>query len=149
MLTFRAKRIRCVWGKTAFSGVHTSCVKVFRSRGQWCRRRGCNRTPKNFDLVKIHPLKSGKNLCKFKQNVWKPSRNRFVYFDFTKWRPKWKCRRFFLLEVMFCSVFFEQVRGNLGKFGENLGKNGAWSALIWKNAPKMKLNAVVFFRSFS
>jgi len=25
MLPFRAKRIRCVWGKTAFSGIHELC----------------------------------------------------------------------------------------------------------------------------
>jgi len=37
----------------------------------------------------------------------------------------------------FYLVLFGQVRGNLGK-------NGAWSALIWKNAPNIKRNAVVF-----
>jgi len=32
ILTFQAKRIRGVWGKTAFSGIHTSWVKVLRSK---------------------------------------------------------------------------------------------------------------------
>jgi len=26
-----AYRIRCIWGKTAFSGIHLSCVQVFKS----------------------------------------------------------------------------------------------------------------------
>jgi len=42
-----------------------------------------------------------------------------------KWRPKSKSRCFFFLEVIFLQLFFGQVRGNLGKFGGNLGKNGA------------------------
>jgi len=41
------------------------------------------------------------------------------------------------LEVMFL-VLFWQFRGNLSN-------NGAWSALIWKNAPNIKWNAVIFF----
>jgi len=59
-----------------------------------------------------------------------------------KWRRKSKCRRSFFLEVMFLQFFFGQVRGNLGK-------NGAWNALIWKNAPKMEWNAVLFLVLFS
>jgi len=39
--------------------------------------------------------------------------------------------RHFLWRLCLFSVLFGQVRGNLGK-------NGAWSALISKNAPKMK-----------
>jgi len=39
---------------------------------------------------------------------------------------------------MFCLFLFGQAR-------EELGKNGAWSALIWKNASNIKWNAVVFF----
>ena len=56
-----------------------------------------------------------------------------------------KSANVFLWRSCFYLVLFGQVRGNLGKFGENLGKNGAWSALIWKNAPNVKRNAVVFF----
>jgi len=57
-----------------------------------------------------------------------------------KWHPKWKCRRFFFGDcVCFCS-FFGHVR--------NLGKNAVWSALISKNAPSMKWNVDVFWRSF-
>jgi len=55
----------------------------------------------------------------------------------------------FFWRSCFYLVLFGQIRGILGKFGGNLGKYGAWSALIWKNAPDMKRNAVVFFwRSF-
>jgi len=38
-----------------------------------------------------------------------------------KWRPKSKCRCFFVLEVMFLQFFFGQVReiwASLGKFGQ-------------------------------
>jgi len=52
---------------------------------------------------------------------------------------------FFFWGSCFHLVLYGQVRGNLGKFGGNLGKNGAWSALIWKNVPNMKRNAVVCF----
>jgi len=38
-------------------------------------------------------------------------------FDFTKTANFWRS--------CFYLVLFEQVRGNLGKFGENMGKNGA------------------------
>jgi len=51
----------------------------------------------------------------------------------------------FFWRSCFYLVLFGQIRGILGKFGGNLGKYGAWSALIWKNAPDMKRNAVVFF----
>ena len=77
--------------------------------------------------------------------MWKPSQNRFMCFDFTKMAPESKLQTLLFLEVMFLQFFFGQVRGNLGKLGWNLGKPGAWSALIWKNAPKMEWNAVIFW----
>ena len=46
-------------------------------------------------------------------------------FDFTKMAPEIKMQTFIFLEVMFLQFFFGQVRGNMGKFGGNLGKNGA------------------------
>jgi len=47
-------------------------------------------------------------------------------FDFTKMAPEIKVQTFFFfLEVMFLQFFFGQFRRNLGKFGGNLGKNGA------------------------
>ena len=72
-------------------------------------------------------------------NLWKPSQNCFMCFNFTKMAPEIKVQTFFyiFLEVMFFFSFFGQVMGNLNK-------NSAWSASIWKNAPKMKWNAVVF-----
>jgi len=50
-----------------------------------------------------------------------------------KWRLNSKCILFW--EVMFLLYRFRASWGNLSKFGGNLGKNGAWNALIWKNAP--------------
>jgi len=47
-------------------------------------------------------------------------------FDFTKMAPKITVKKFlFFLEVMFLQFSFGQVRGNFGKFGGKLGKNGA------------------------
>jgi len=45
------------------------------------------------------------------------------------------------LEVMLFFSSFRQVRGNLGQ-------NGAWSSLNWKNAPNMKWDRVVFYGHF-
>ena len=47
----------------------------------------------------------------------------------------------FLLEVLF---LFSSFRASWG----NLGKNGAWRGLIWKNTPNMSRNAVVFLFLF-
>jgi len=44
--------------------------------------------------------------------------------------PEIKVQTFLFLEVMFLQFFLGQVKGNLGKFGVNLGKNCASSALI-------------------
>jgi len=49
-----------------------------------------------------------------------------------KWHPNWKWRCFFHGKSCFNLVVFGQVRRSLGKLGWNLGKKGAWSALIWK-----------------
>ena len=49
---------------------------------------------------------------------------------------------FYFLRSCFSLVRFRQVRGNLGK-------NGAWSASMWKYAPNLKWDAIVFLRSFS
>ena len=130
IITFQAKRIRCVWGKTAFSGIHTSCGKIFRSKFKASCVVGGVGSPTSKILIwwksGQNPLKSGQNLCKFGQNMWKPSQNCLCALILQKWHPKSKCRRFlFFWEVMFLQFFFGQVR-------ENLGKNGAWSALIWK-----------------
>jgi len=72
-------------------------------------------------------------IWKFGQNVWKPSQNYCMWFEFIKMAPKVKVRMLFFWRSCF-----------LSKFGWNLGKNGAWSSLIWINAPDMKWNAVVF-----
>jgi len=67
--------------------------------------------------------------------MWILSQNFCMCSDFTKMTPKIKVQTsFFGGHVMFYSVLFGQVRGNLAKKG----------ALIWKNAPNMKRNAVVF-----
>ena len=43
------------------------------ARDQWCRRRGCKRTPKSFDLSKIRAksLKIWEESLKNRQNLWK------------------------------------------------------------------------------
>ena len=148
ILTFQTKRIRCVWGKTAFSGIQRSCVKVFRSK---FKASGVSPPPKFliwWKSVKI-PLKFGQYLCKFGQNVWKPSQNRFLCFDFTKMAPEIKVQTFLFLDVIFPQFFFGQVRGNLGKFGGNLDKNGAWSALIWKKCALNGMKCSHYLRWFS
>ena len=164
ILWFLAKRIRCVWGKTAFSGIHTSCVKDFRSKVEASGVGGGD-----AGVEGAHPqiFWFDENSGKICVNLGKMCENRFMCFDFTKKRfmcfdftkialctlilQKWRRNQsadVFFLEVMFFQFFFGQVKGNLGKFAGNLGKNGAWSALIWKNAPKMEWNPVIFLRSF-
>jgi len=39
--------------------------------------------------------------------------------------PEIKVQTFLFLEIIFFQFFFGQVRGNLGKLGGNLRKNGA------------------------
>jgi len=116
----------------------------------WCRRWGCNRIPKTLDLANIRKkyLKIRANLWKFGQNVWKPSQNCCMCFDFSKMAPKIKVQTI-LWWSCFYLVLFGQARKNLGKFWWDLRKHGVWSALIWKNAPNMKWNAVVFLFFFS
>jgi len=107
-----------------------------------CRRRGCGgckRDPKTFDLVKIREksLKIRAKSRKFGQNVWIPSQNRCMCFDFTNMAPKSNKVQTFFWRSCFYLVLYGQV-------SRNLGKNGVWSASIWKNTPNMKRNAVVF-----
>ena len=119
----------------------------------WCSRRGCRgwkRIPKTFDLVKIR-AKSIKLRAKSVE-IWQKCVKTFakalyvlalISQNLQKWPPKIKVPPFFSWRSCYYFVLFGEVRGNLGK--GNFGKNGAWSALVWKNAPSMKRNAVVFF----
>ena len=106
---FQAKRIRCVWVKTAFSGIHTSCVKVLRSKfkasGVGGGGAGVGRPPPKV-LIWWKSLKSGQNLCKFGQNVWKPSQNGFMCFDFTKMAPEIKVQMFLCFGGHVSSILF-------------------------------------------
>ena len=155
ILTFLAKRIRCVWSKTAFSGIHTNCVKVFRSKFGASGVGGGGAGGGSPSIKILMWWKSGKKLLKSGQNtdLGKMCENlrkiASCALILQKWRPKSKCRRFYFLEVMFFQFFFWKVRGNLGKFEGNLGINGAWSGLIWKNAPELEQNAVIFLSLFS
>ena len=82
-------------------------------------------TPKTFDLVKIRPkslkirTKSVEILAKCVKTF---AKSLYVLWIYKKWHPKSKCRRF-LLRSRFHLMLFGQVRGNLGKFRRNLGKN--------------------------
>jgi len=68
-----------------------------------------------------------------------PSQYRCICFDFTK-----KCRPFFIGRHVFIGCFWG-IKGKFGQIWEHLGKNGVWSALIWKNTPNnMERNVVVF-----
>ena len=127
--------------KTAFSGIETSCVKVFRCK---FKASGVSPPPKILMWWKSwkNPLKFGEYLCIFGQNVWKPSQNSFLCFDFTKTAPEIKVQTFRFLEVIFLQFFFGQVRANLGK-------NGAWSALIWKKCALNGLKCSHSLRWFS
>jgi len=89
------------------------------------------------------------NLWKCGQILWILWQNRCMCFDFTKVSAEIKCRLFW--RSYFHTVLFGQDRWNLGKlgenlgtFGENVGKCGGWSALIVRNAPNVKGNALVF-----
>ena len=99
--------------------------KKMKKTKQWCRRRGwrgCNRTLKSFDLVKIgeNPIKSGQiseNLVKLPKNLSKNGAN-MLWFEnngaqFDKCRPN--DMKSFFLEVTFFEVFFGQVWENPGK----------------------------------
>jgi len=123
ILTFQAWRIKCIWGKTAFSGIHTSCVKVFGNKFKASGVGGGGAgggTPPPKILIwwksEESPLKSRQNLCEFGQNVWKPSQNRFMCFDFTKIAPKIKVQTFLFFWRSCISVVF---RASLRKFEQN------------------------------
>jgi len=89
---------------------------------QWCRRRGCKRTPKSFDLVKIpeNPGKLCKNLGKFLKTLPK---------SLQKWRPTWfdlKKRRPTLAEShedLFLEVISKMWTQVFGQLWGNTGKN--------------------------
>ena len=116
-------------------------------RRHWYRRRGCRgckRTPKTFDLVKIraNSLKSGQNLCKFGQNVWKPFRKITVCaLILQNWHLKLKCRRFF--KVVF---LFRYFLASYGKFGQK------WYLKCFdlrkSTQHEMKCSRLVFLLSF-
>ena len=93
-----------------------------------------------------NPWKFGQNLWKFGKNMWKAFRKITVYALILQiWHPT------FCLKVVFLFKWFRQVRGNLGKCGWNLGKNGAWSALIWEKRStwnEMQSLLLFFWRSF-
>jgi len=55
----------------------------------------------------------------------------------------WFYKKFYWRSCFYL-VLFGQVKGNVGKFGGYLGKNGSWSALIWKHTPNTKRNSIVF-----
>ena len=105
----------------------------------WCRMRGRSAPPKH-----LIGWKSGQNLW----GIWAKCVKTFAKSLYVLWFYKNstpnESANVFLWMSCFYLVLFGQVRGNLGKFGENLGKNGAWSALIWKNVPNVKRNAVIF-----
>ena len=103
--------------------------------------QGVKAHPWNFDVIKI-PWNPGK-ICRNLSKMCEPLHNRCMCFDFAKMAPKIKVQTFFWGESSFYLVLFGQVRGILCKFGGNLGKNGAWSALIWKM--HLTWNAVVYF----
>ena len=81
-------------------------------QSHWCRRRrcrGCNRTPKTFDLVKIW----AKSLEIREKSVE-------IWAKFVKRFPKSKCRRFFWRSYFL--VLIGQGKGNVRK-------NVSWSVL--------------------
>jgi len=84
--------------------------------------QGCNRTPKNFDLVKIR-AKSEEICAKICVNLRTITVRALIL---QKWHPK----NYFLFGIFFWKscinlVIFGQLKENLGKFWGNLGKNGA------------------------
>jgi len=123
-------------------------IKHFNAWILWCKRRGCRgwkHSPKTFDLVKIQakPVEMWANfvntLTKSLYVLWfykSVSRNQSADFI---WRS-------YFYTVLFVQDRLNLVKlgENLGKFGENFGKCGGWSALIGRNAPNVKRNALVF-----
>jgi len=91
---------------------------------------GCGgATPPPKLLIGENPGK----ICGIWQNLWKPWQNCYMCFSFTKLAPKITVQTFFIFyfcRSLFCLVLFGKVRGNLGKFDRNLGKNGAWSVEV-------------------
>ena len=115
-LTLHKSQVHCSGVMQWLASVH-SCPLLWR---------GC----KCLDLVNIqNPLKPGNygNLGKMCENLRKIAVV-WIYRNGTQNQSA---------EFFIRSCF-------LGKLGWNSGKNGAWSALISKNAPNMKWNAFVF-----
>jgi len=81
---------------------------------------------------------------KFVQNMCKPLQNCCTCFDFTKMAPK----NYFFWKSCINLVIFGQLKGNLGKFWWNLGKNGAWTASLWKTMRPVKCSRFLW-KSFS
>jgi len=81
---------------------------------------GASTPPKRFDLVKIRAKSVGNlgKMCEYLRNIDVRA------LILQKYHSKYKYKRFFWRSC-FCLVLFGQVRENLGKFGENLGKNDA------------------------
>jgi len=106
---------------------------------RWCRtQHGCkswgyHRNRRTFYLVKIRVKSS--NIRAKSVEIWvkciKTSQIFSMCFDFAKMAPKTKVHTFFVWRSCLFLVHF-------GKIMWNLGKNGAWNALISKNAPNMK-----------
>jgi len=88
-------------------------------------------------------------MWKFEQNLWERLQNRCRCLDFAKLSPKMKVQTLYFGRSCFYLLLFGQDRRNLGKFGGNLGANGACSVHWFKNAPNMRRNAVVLWRPFS
>ena len=98
-------------------------VPKVRTLWHWCRRWGCNRTPKVLIWWKSgrNPIQSGQNPPKSGQNLWEPSKTpwkseqkwRPICFDLKIMAPELTRRAFF--EVTLYEVFFGQVWENPSK----------------------------------
>ena len=105
ILWFLAKRIRCVWGKTAFSGIHTSCVKDFRSKVEASGVGGGD-----AGVEGAHPqiFWFDENSGKICVNLGKMCENRFMCFDFTK--KRFMC--FDFTKIALCTLILQKWRRN-------------------------------------
>ena len=116
----------------------------------WCWGRvcrGCNRTAKTFDLVKIRakPLKIwAKSL-----EIWAKCVITFTRLLYVVWIYKNGSQNESADLVLFLIIWRSCFLGKLGEIWSSLAeiwaKMFACSRLIWQNAPNMKWNAVVFF----
>jgi len=144
ILTYQAKQIRCVWDKTAYSGTHRSCVKVFRSKFKASGLWGGG-APQNFWFDE-NPGKICENLGKMCENLRKIVLCALIL---QKWRPKSKCRRF---HVFWRSCFFSSFSDKLREIWEVWGKFGQKWCLKCFDLKKCAQNGMKcshFLRSFS